>query len=265
MRLRNLAAVVIVATVLTGLLAACVPPPNPLPAPIVPTPEPVRGVFGLDVRGLGSGDGCVAELDNHADGYNGGPYNDIHQFPRLKFAEGDYCADSSAACYGSFTTSQLDLIALGDLVEFVLPVPDWEGAGFTAFNPIDYVHDANPDIKTFGLMHSYAATDPGSLGTIAQMPQSWDIYNELTDNSEWLYDKDGVRVSGGRSATEARPNWQNTDWQDWIAPYLLGSNVFTNTSCTGQCWDGIGFEAVPPGHSYAGAQDQDADTAKTPA
>ena len=32
--------------------------------------------------------------DNHAPGYNGGPYNDLHQFPRLKFAEGDYCADS---------------------------------------------------------------------------------------------------------------------------------------------------------------------------
>ena len=54
-------------------------------------------------------------LDNHAPGYNGGPYNDLHQFPRLKFAEGDYCADSSAACFGSFSQAQLDLIALGIL------------------------------------------------------------------------------------------------------------------------------------------------------
>ena len=83
-------------------------------------------------------------LDNHAPGYNGGPYNDLHQFPRLKFAEGDYCADSSAACFGSFSQAQLDLIAPGDIVEFDLARSRLGSSGFMTFNPIDYLHTVNP-------------------------------------------------------------------------------------------------------------------------
>lgn len=255
---------------LLALLVSCAPPAVP-PAPLPPTPTPEpdesRGVF--DVRGLGSGAGCEVQLDDHAPGYNGGPYNDIHEFPRLKFAEGDYCADSSAACFGSFTPAQLDVIALGDLVEFVLPAADWDASGYTSFNPIDYVRAANADLRVFGLTHSYAQTDPWNLGDRTDMPQPWAIFDALqtANNADppstwWLLDKFGVRLqpwTAGGNINAGRPNWQNAGWQGWIAAYLLGADVWDNANCTGDCWDGLSLETVPPGHAYPGAPAQDAD------
>ncbi|MCB0246848.1 MAG: hypothetical protein KDI12_25790, partial [Anaerolineae bacterium] len=260
---------------LLSILVACAPPPQPLPPapiPATPTPEPVRGVF--DVRGVGSGTGCEVPLDNHAPGYNGGPYNALHEFPRLKFAEGDYCADTSAACFGSFSQAQLDLIALGDIVEFVLPVPDWSSTGFTSFNPIDYVRSVNGDLKVFGLVHSYAQTDPWNLGTRTDMPQPWDIFdalqtanNALPPSTWWLLDRDGNRLqpwAAAGQAAQGRPNWQSVNWQAWISSYILGGDVWDGLLCnvgesTVHCWDGISFETIPPGHAYVGANAQDAD------
>lgn len=223
----------------------------------------------VGVRGLGSGDGCEVALDNHAPGYNGGPFNDVHQFPRLKFAEGDYCVEGDA-CFGSFTEPQLDLIALGDIVEFVLPVAGWADSGFIASNPIDYVRTANEDIRIFGLMHSYANTDPWNLGSRDDMPQPWAIFDALqTANSAsppstwWLLDEDGMRVepwTTGSNSPHGRPNWYNSAWQTWTTTYLAGPDVFTHAGCTGDCWDGLSFETVPPGHAYPGATIQDADT-----
>lgn len=260
----------VTAIVLVAILVSCAPPAGIPPTPAVddtPTPEPARGV--VDVRGLGSGTGCVAQLDSHARGYNGGPYNDIHQFPRLKFAEGDYCADSSAACFGSFSPAQLDVIALGDIVEFVLPAAGWEDSGFTTFNPIDYVRGINPDVRLFGLVHSYAQTDPWRLGERADMPQPWAIFDALqTANNTsppstwWLLDRLGVRVqpwTAGGNLVAGRPNWQVAGWQTWIAAYLMGASVWDNTGCSGDCWNGISLETVPPGHAYPGGAIQDAD------
>ena len=157
---------------------------------------------------------------------------------RLKFAEGDYCADSSAACFGSFSQAQLDLIALGILSSSCLPARLGRYRLYLTFNPIDYVRSVNGDPKVFGLGPQLRTNRPWNLGTRTDMPQPWDISGALqTANnaqppSTWWLARPGRQppaTVGPAGRRAGRPNWQSANWQSWIGP------TFSVMTCGTDC------------------------------
>ena len=151
----------------------------------------------------------------------------------------------------------------------ILPAADWADSGFMTFNPIDYLHTANPDMKVFGLVHSYQQGDPGTSARGGHAA-AVDIYDALqTANNAnppstwWLLDRNGIRLKpwppGTGNENVGRPNWQSSQYQSWISSYILARTCGTTQAAPAIVGMVSGSRRSCPVMLYVGANAQDAD------
>lgn len=216
-------------------LVSCTAPPAPQ--------------FVVDQRGVGTGGAC-AILDG-SPGYEPGPYPE-HQFPRLKASNGNYI--TSDANY-----TLLGELALFDLVEMVSSRPFWFDNACTAVDSFTILRGINPDVKLFGVWHSYGFTNPLAFSTtchptVRQMFTAYDTANG--GGGAWYMEDDagGLILWPPPLDNQAMLNWSiaqpdanaGNNLGLWWADYVSGA------SFAGKGWDGVILEAVPVPHSLFG-------------
>lgn len=225
----------IVFIIILLFLVSCTAPPAPQ--------------FVVDQRGVGSGGAC-AILDG-SPGFEPGPYPQ-HQFPRLKASNGNYI--TSDANY-----SLLSDLALYDLVEMVSSRPFWFDNACTAVDSFTILRGINPDVKLFGVWHSYGFTNPLAFSTtchptVRQMFTAYDTANG--GGGSWYLEDDagGLILWPPPLDNQVMLNWSTAQPDAnagnnlglWWADYVSGANF------AGKGWDGVILEAVPVPHSLFG-------------
>ena len=202
--MNKLLALLAILLVVIAIVVACNPPhPGPGPTP-TPAPEQVGRLSLDELRAI------VAErqgsrsvmFDGSAAGVNnGGPWNDVHAFPRIIASDGGYfVADSNNA-------------HLGDLARYhaILWNEDWP----TYYNystppsqtePFSYTRSLNPDIRFIAGLRAYQYPD-SSCGISATFPNRCAIYT-AADTA------DGATASG----------------DGWLALNTLGAPIKPSTA-----------------------------------
>lgn len=253
--------ILIVATL--ALLAACFPPPSPTIPDAIPTAEPPE-----PSRGFGEGVACSA-LDGST-GWEGGPFEE-HQFPRLKASNGNYTVSDA-------NVTLLNRLQYYDLVEFVADRHNWYANACTTIDTSDYLRDRNPNIKLFGVYHSYGFVDANVLNPTCNpgVKSMWTAYDTADGQaSDWyMLDADGDVVPWGTTGATANQvvlNWSGlqsgfpltNSLSSWWGAHVVGED-YAEAQCAGvDCWDGVILEAAGIPHQYQGSLwdiDEDAET-----
>jgi len=239
---------------LLALLAGCFPP-APLTIPPEVTPVPTETAS----RGWGEGIACSA-LDGE-EGWEGGPFADTHQFPRLKASNGNYAT-------GNANTTMLNNLQYFDIVEFVGDRHNWYAQACTTIDTHTYLRMRNPHIKLFGVYHSYGFVDATVLGPTCNpnVMAMWTAYDTADGGaSDWyMRDAFGEVVplgTTGATANQVVLNWSglqtgfpsSNSLASWWGTHV-SSSAFAGATCGGvDCWDGVILEAAGVPHQYQGA------------
>ena len=256
--MRSLTQIIGTAIVLLAVLVGCFPPAAPT-WPVDATPTPVE--TEEPSRGYGEALGCSA-LDGN-EGWEGGPFVSVHQFPRLKASNGNYTPSDA-------NTTMLNNLALFDIVEVVADRHNWWENGCTTVDTFNYLWRRNPNVKLFGLWPSYGFVDANVLNPTCNpnIKAAWTAYDTADGAipaSDWyMLDEDGDVVPWGTTGSTANQvvlNWSGlqpgfalggSSLPDWWADYVDGP-AFADADCGGQpCWAGLILEAAGVPHQFQG-------------
>lgn len=219
------------------------------PLRLAPTPTPEPTDESRQVRGLGTLSGCSL-------GPQGGPWDSVHQFPRIIATDGDYLTNES-------DDEHLKHIARYDAVLWVLDWPYYNNALVTPpeDDPFGYVRGLNSGTKFIGTVHTYGLTgkySPGAFPVRNAIYDAIDTANGATVpggvDGWWARNTSGTRLSNLPSGYHV--NWSSIDpdgvdgeyYAQWLATYLAGDDVWGATCNGDYCWDGLYFEGMDIPH-----------------
>ena len=217
------------------LLAACATPPV--------------SQLAVEQRGVGTGVAC-AVLDGSI-GNEPGPFPD-QQFPRLKASNGNY--NTADANYGL-----LGQLALFDIVEMVSSRPFWYDNGCTSVDTFTTLRNINPNIKLFGVWHSYGFNNPYDFSMLCNktVRDMWTAYDTANGTGGAWYMQDDASIPIIWPApldNQVMLNWSiaqpdadaSNNLGKWWGDYVSGTNF------AGMDWDGVILEAAGVPHASFG-------------
>lgn len=244
--------------VLAIVAASCMPPATPVPVVPEPTEEPARGPIG-PVRGLGTGGGCTM-LDGSLPGWQGGPFTDVHQFPRLWTS---FAGNSPAA----FTPAIVASEAPFDMVLWTMDAYDWYANGgmtnwTNALNPWAYLRSINPGARIFAYVPgTFAYYAPETNFNCNYHTLKCTISTQYDAQNWWLRDPNatGLNVVQPFGGSETLVNPTSTGWPAWYSAYITDNVWGRKDPASNYLWDGIHLDVMTsvPHHLLGPAWDLD--------
>lgn len=191
--------------------------------------------------------GCLAELDDSSPGFEGGPWNDEHQFPRIWRA---FFTNTPA----HFTPAYLDGTELFKMTVWQADAPVYfEQSAMTGWseelNPWRYYQDLNPDLKILAyLPGGFSIYNPSAYFNCTTNEIKCDIATATTLNDWWMRDRlDAVVIPwpNNTDALTGRTGAPATAWGEWYGDYITGAEVLQREDDdTIPYWDGLHLDVM---------------------
>ena len=205
-------------------------------------PEPVATEEFEPPSGVGLG---CSILDGSRPGYNGGPWNSEHEFPRLWAANFNNIPTW-------FSRTYLDGIENYKMIDWQADVPYyWENGAMTAWteseSPFDYYRTLNPDLKIMAYL-------PGGFNYVnswncANNPVKCALRDANTSNDWWMQSNTGGYVFPFNNTTDALTGVTGTDatdWATWTSDYIISDDVLMRSDPVSynDYWDGLHLDVM---------------------